>query len=56
MGKIGSILGPIIGGGLQTANFSLRQSLMLFALPCFVCMIFVFFYRTKKKGETLEAV
>jgi len=56
MGKIGSILGPIIGGGLQTANYNLRQFFLIFALPCFVCMIFVFFYRTKKKGETLEAV
>lgn len=56
VGKMGSILGPIAGGGLQAADFSLRQFFMLFALPCFVCMIFVFFYRTKKKGEVLEAV
>jgi len=56
MGKAGSILGPIIGGGLQVAGFSLRQFFVILALPCFVCMVFVFFYRTKKKGETLEAI
>ena len=56
MSRIGSILGPIIGGALQFLDFSLRQFFIIFALPFFLCMILVFFYRTKKKGEALDTV
>lgn len=54
--KIGSILGPIVGGALQVLNFGLEQFFTFFALPCFVCIVLVLFYRTKKKGETLQNI
>ena len=56
MSKIGSILGPIIGGVLQAIDLSLKQFFVIFALPCFVCVGLVFLYRTKKKGQALETV
>jgi MFS transporter, AAHS family, benzoate transport protein len=56
MSKIGSILGPIIGGVLQAVNLNPKQFFVIFALPCFVCVGLVFLYRTKKKGEALETI
>jgi MFS transporter, AAHS family, benzoate transport protein len=56
MSKIGSILGPVIGGALQAVNLSPKHFFVIFALPCFFCVGLVFFYRTKKKGEALETV
>jgi AAHS family benzoate transporter-like MFS transporter len=56
VGRIGSILGPIIGGMLQAFGFNLHQFFLFFAIPCFVCMFLVIFYPVNVKGETLEAV
>ena len=56
VGRVGSILGPIIGGALQAAGFSFRQFFVIFAVPCFVCMVFVFFYHAKGKGAALETM
>jgi benzoate transport len=52
--RIGSILGPMIGGLLQTLGLSFRQFSLLFALPCFVCMFLVLFFPMDMGGKALE--
>ncbi len=54
--RIGSILGPMLGGLLQTLGFTFHQFFLLFAIPCFLCMLLVIFYPVNVRGETLEAV
>jgi MFS family permease len=54
--RIGSILGPMLGGFLQTLGFSFHQFFLFFAVPCFVCMLLVLFYPVNVKGESLERV
>ncbi len=54
--RIGSILGPMLGGLLQTLGFTFHQFFLLFAIPCFLCMLLVIFYPINVRGETLEAV
>jgi MFS family permease len=55
-GRAGSILGPIIGGLLQAAGLQFRQFFMVFALPCFICMVLVLLYRVNGRGESLERI
>lgn len=56
MGRIGSIIGPIIGGAIQSFNLSSGQFFMLFSMPCFLCILFVILYPISVKKDTLEAV
>jgi MFS transporter, AAHS family, benzoate transport protein len=56
VGRIGSILGPMIGGLLQSFGFTFHQFFLFFAIPCFLCMFLVLFYPINVRGETLEAV
>jgi benzoate transport len=56
MGRFGSIVGPVMGGVVQTAGFSTHQFFLFFSLPCFVCMVLVAFYPIGVKNEGLEAV
>jgi MFS transporter, AAHS family, benzoate transport protein len=52
--RIGSILGPMLGGFLQAMGLSFRQFSFLFAIPCFVCTILVFFFPMDMGGKALE--
>jgi benzoate transport len=54
--RIGSILGPMLGGILQTLGFTFHQFFLLFAIPCFLCMFLVILYPINVRGEALEAV
>ena len=56
VGRIGSIMGPMVGGLIQTFGFTFHQFFLLFAIPCFICMFLVLFYPINVRGETLEAV
>ena len=54
--RVGSILGPIFGGAIQMAGLGFHTFFFIFALPCFICMIFVVFYRVNVKNDALEEV
>jgi AAHS family benzoate transporter-like MFS transporter len=56
MGRFGAVCGPMLGGLLQAGGFSFSQYFAIFAIPCFLCAVLVFFYRVNVKGQTLEAV
>jgi len=56
VGRFGSIVGPLLGGVLQMAGLSFSQYFIVFAIPCFICMVLVMFYRVNVKGEDLETV
>ncbi|MGA3174208.1 MAG: MFS transporter [Syntrophorhabdales bacterium] len=56
VGRFGSIVGPLLGGFLQMAGFSFSQYFIVFAIPSFICMVLVMFYRVNVKGEDLETV
>lgn len=40
-GRLGSILGPILGGAMQVAGLSAARSFFVLAVPCFVCAALV---------------
>lgn len=54
--RVGSILGPIFGGAIQMAGLGYHRFFLIFAMPCFICMIFVAFYRVNVKNDALEEV
>ncbi|MBP1610453.1 MAG: rane protein, major facilitator superfamily [Acidobacteria bacterium] len=56
MGRFGAICGPLLGGYFQSQGVSFRQYFDMFALPCLICAVLVYFYRVNVKGETLESV
>lgn len=56
VGRMGSMIGPLIGGIIQMAGFSVGQFFVLFSLPCFICMILVVLYPVGVKKESLETV
>jgi len=56
VGRLGSILGPILGGVLLTMGFSFSQYFLIFAIPAFVAAVLVMLYRTDAKGESLENI
>jgi len=55
-GRVGSILGPFLGGLLQTTGVSLGYFFIIFSLPCFVCMLIILFLRADGKGDALEKI
>jgi MFS transporter, AAHS family, benzoate transport protein len=55
-GRIGSIVGPVLGGMLQAGGVDFRYFFVVFSLPCFVCAALLLLYRVKRRGESLEAV
>jgi AAHS family benzoate transporter-like MFS transporter len=55
-GRVGSILGPILGGILQMADLSFRQFFTIFAIPCFICVVLILLYRVNVRGDTLETI
>jgi MFS transporter, AAHS family, benzoate transport protein len=54
--RVGSILGPMIGGLIQNLGFTFHQFFLLFAIPCFVCAFLVIFYPINVRDESLETV
>jgi MFS transporter, AAHS family, benzoate transport protein len=56
MGRFGAVCGPLLGGLLQSEGFSFQSYFSIFAVPCLLCAIFVYFYKVNVKGETLETV
>lgn len=54
--RVGSILGPIFGGAIQMAGLGFHTFFFIFAIPCFICMIFVAFFRVNVKNDALEEV
>lgn len=55
-GRIGSILGPMAGGLVQGFGIGFHEFFLLFAIPCFVCILFVGLFPINVRGEALEAV
>ncbi len=56
MGRFGAICGPLLGGLLQSADFSFSEYFAILAIPFLLCAILVLFYRVSVKGEALETV
>ncbi len=56
VGRLGSIIGPIIGGLVQTAGFSFSLFFVVFSIPCFICMILVALFPVGVRNEGLETV
>jgi benzoate transport len=54
--RVGSILGPVFGGVVQMAGLGFHNFFFIFAIPCFVCMVFVTFFRVNVKNDALEEV
>jgi MFS family permease len=56
IGRIGSVVGPIIGGIVQMAGLSFGHFFLVFSVPSFVCVVLVAFYPVGVKREGLEEV
>jgi MFS family permease len=56
IGRIGSVIGPILGGIVQAAGLSFSQFFLVFAVPSFLCVILVAFYPVGVRNEGLEEV
>ena len=56
VGKLGSMFGPLLGGGLQMAGLNLGQFFIVFAIPLFLGAVAVLFFRVNVRRESLEAV
>lgn len=59
VGRVGSILGPILGGAMQLAGFGPALNFLLLAIPCFVCgaLVLLPVFRTlgRAQGASLAA-
>ncbi len=56
IGRLGSIVGPLLGGYLQVGGFSFANYFVIFSIPCFICGFMVLFYKVNVKGEGLETI
>ncbi len=56
VGRLGSVVGPLLGGALQMAGLTFGQYFLVFAIPSFLCGGLVLLYRTKARGEGLDPV
>jgi len=56
VGRLGSIMGPMLGGAVQMAGFSFSRFFIVFSIPCFICMVLVALFPVGVKNEGLEAV
>jgi MFS family permease len=56
IGRIGAIIGSLLGGSLQMAGLNFGQFFMMFALPCFLAAILVLFFRVNVRQESVETV
>lgn len=55
-GRLGSIVGPLMGGALQMAGVNFSQYFLIFAVPSFLCSGLVLLYRVNLRNEGLETV
>jgi benzoate transport len=55
-GRLGSILGPVAGGFLQSSGVGFHNFFLIFSVPCFLCVALVALYPVNVRGEALEAV
>lgn len=56
IGRLGSIIGPLLGGMIQMGNFSFGQYFLIFSIPAFLCAVLVLLYKINVKGEGLEMI
>ena len=56
IGRIGSVIGPIIGGIVQMAGLSFGHFFLVFSVPSFLCVVLVAFYPVGVRKEGLEQV
>lgn len=57
VGRLGSIVGPLMGGYIQqTSQFSFGQYFVIFSIPAFLCGLLVLLYKVNVKGDALEIV
>ena len=56
IGRMGAIVGPLLGGTLQMAGLNFSQFFLVFALPCFIAAVLVFFFRVNVRRESVEMV
>ena len=56
IGRMGAIVGPLLGGTLQMAGLNFSQFFFVFALPCFIAAVLVFFFRVNVRRESVEMV
>ena len=56
IGRIGSVIGPIIGGIIQMAGLSFGHFFLVFSVPSFLCVVLVAFYPIGVRREGLERV
>jgi hypothetical protein len=56
MSKLGSMFGPLLGGGLQMAGLNFGQFFIVFAVPMFLGAVLVLFFRVNVRRESLETV
>jgi benzoate transport len=56
VGRIGSVVGPILGGIVQMAGLSFGQFFLVFSIPGFLCVILVALYPVAVRKEGLEDV
>ncbi|MFH0730288.1 MAG: MFS transporter [Pseudomonadota bacterium] len=56
IGRLGSIVGPILGGYLQMMGMTFSQYFVVFAIPSFICAGLVLMYRVNVKQEGLETI
>jgi MFS transporter, AAHS family, benzoate transport protein len=56
IGRLGSMVGPLVGGALQMAGLNFDQFFIVFAMPCFLAAILVVFFRVNVRRESVETV
>jgi len=56
VGRLGAIVGPLLGGVLQMAGLNFSQFFIVFATPCFLAAILVILFRVNVRRESVEAV
>ena len=56
VGRVGSILGPVLGGTMRQAGLSHSLNFLLLAVPCFVCggLVLLPWFRTLRKEDDLS--
>ena len=56
IGRLGSMVGPLLGGAVQMAGLSFSQFFVVFAVPLFLAAVGVLFFRVNVRRESLETV
>ena len=56
VGRLGSIVGPLLGGYMQMWGLTFSQYFVVFAIPSFLCAALVIMYQVNVKQEGLEII